>query len=154
MKLFRGIIFGIPFSLLLWVLIISGCTHVYRENNMVYVKGFINNVSYNDLSRLIVDDAVVVLDSDGGEVAPSVKIAELIRRHNADTRVDNQCASACVLMFGAGRHRSLSSGARIGVHRSDASEIVNSAISDFMLIYGTPNRIVQAMMTTPHYSIH
>jgi hypothetical protein len=59
---------------------------------------------------------IVWLNSPGGEVETSTRIADLIDRFNLGTHVDGQCASSCFIMFMAGKSRSFSPNAKIGVH--------------------------------------
>ncbi len=154
MKLFRGIIVGLPVSLALWVLLVTGCTYVTRDSATVRVTGFIDRDSYAEFSRLIDDHTLVVLDSDGGLVAPAARMAGLISTRRADTRTESRCASACALAFSAGTHRSIGRDGRIGVHRSDAGPVVDQAMGDLMSSFGTPKSIVQTMLATPNHSIH
>ena len=155
MKLFRGLLLSIPFSMGLWALLLAGCTEVSRDTNSVRVTGYIDKDTYAELNQLLDNHhTTVVLDSDGGLLAPAARIAGLINSNGADTRAENQCASACVLAFSAGRHRSIAPDARIGVHRSDGGPLVDQAMGDLMTTFGTPKSIVQAMLATPNRSVH
>ena len=155
MKLFRGILLGIPSSAALWALLIAGCTYVSHDTNAVRVTGYIDKDTYAEVDRLLDNHhTTVVLDSDGGLLAPAARMAGLINASGADTRAENQCASACVLAFSAGRHRSIAPDARIGVHRSDAGPLVDQAMGDLMTTFGAPKSIVQAMLATPNRSVH
>jgi hypothetical protein len=59
---------------------------------------------------------IVWLNSPGGAVVTSERISDLIDRSNLWTHVDGLCASGCFMMFMAGKHRSFSPDAKIGVH--------------------------------------
>jgi hypothetical protein len=61
---------------------------------------------------------IVRLASPGGDVATSENIADLIVRFDLWTHVDRLCASSCFLIFMAGKNRTFSPHAKIGVHRA------------------------------------
>ncbi len=56
------------------------------------------------------------LDSDGGRVFAARAMARLVRENRLDTRVARRCASACTLVFMAGKTRRLGPGGRLGFH--------------------------------------
>ncbi|WP_264210260.1 hypothetical protein [Leisingera thetidis] len=58
----------------------------------------------------------VSLTSPGGLIAEARGAARLIRERGLATRAEGLCASACTLMFAAGRRRSLGRGGRLGFH--------------------------------------
>ena len=58
----------------------------------------------------------LVLQSDGGRVFAARALAKLVREYDLDTRVEATCASACTLVFMAGRHRVLGPAGRLGFH--------------------------------------
>ena len=59
-----------------------------------------------------------VLDSNGGNPFRAYAIAEVLRKKNVNTGVaeNGVCASACVIIWGAGLHKSVSASSRVGVH--------------------------------------
>lgn len=61
----------------------------------------------------------VVLDSDGGRIFEALRMADLIRARGLDTRVEQNCASACTLILLAGKDRSAHRFAQIGFHQPD-----------------------------------
>jgi hypothetical protein len=63
---------------------------------------------------------VVSLNSPGGHVAPAMEVAEIVHSRGLTTYVDRFCASACTLVFLAGRERWLAPGARLGFHQARA----------------------------------
>lgn len=128
MRLFRGLVIAVPLSLLLWTALLSGCKET--------------------LSSL------VVLNSDGGPVAEAALLSSRIRERGADTRVEGECASSCILLFAAGQNKSLSYGSRVGVHRSDGGALVDSAMADLLLAFDTPPRIIKSMLATPNSRIY
>jgi ATP-dependent protease ClpP protease subunit len=60
----------------------------------------------------------IILDSQGGDIAAAMKIGRMIRSSRGHTIIDGQatCASACVLIFGAGVSR-FSWAGKLGMHR-------------------------------------
>ena len=60
----------------------------------------------------------IELDSPGGSAAEGFALAALVRDRGLDTYVRADCASACVLVFAAGRERLAAPSARFGLHRS------------------------------------
>jgi ATP-dependent protease ClpP protease subunit len=66
------------------------------------------------------EDAMVLLSSPGGSLAPSLQIGEIVRLKGFKTYVpDNvECTSACALIWLAGSTRYLASTARVGFHAS------------------------------------
>jgi hypothetical protein len=60
---------------------------------------------------------VVHLNSAGGRLGEATKLARLIRGRGLATYSADVCASACAIVFAAGRERYLRAGARLGFHR-------------------------------------
>lgn len=58
----------------------------------------------------------VRLESGGGALGEARRLRELIIAHGLDTDSREQCSSACVSAFIAGRHRLLARRARLGLH--------------------------------------
>lgn len=58
----------------------------------------------------------LVLNSDGGMVVAARAIATEVLKKGMDTQVTGRCASACTLIFLAGRERHLTPGGQIGFH--------------------------------------
>src|SRR5215471_10979984 len=73
------------------------------------------------------DNAAVVLRSNGGRLLPAIKIGEMIRTKGYTTYVREYCASACTLIWLAGQQRHMAPAALIGLHAAyDASSGVMS----------------------------
>jgi len=76
----------------------------------------------------------VLLDSDGGRIFEALRMADLIRERGLDTRVEQNCASACTLILLAGKERSAHKFAQIGFHQPDfpglSDEEKNGIIAD------------------------
>ena len=71
------------------------------------------------LRRYLVEDADITtlrLYSYGGSVWAGFRLADIIIDFDLDTEVVDDCASACTLMFLAGKGRRMERGARLGFH--------------------------------------
>lgn len=60
---------------------------------------------------------VLRLAGPGGDAREAVLMAISVRRRELDTHVSLSCASACTVVYLAGRMRTLKRGARLGFHR-------------------------------------
>jgi hypothetical protein len=109
----------------------------------------------NDDGRLV---TAVRLDSAGGSLAESVKLAELIRRAKLPTVVaaGSRCASACFIVFAAGVEKFASHGAAIGVHgvsdrfgrETAQTEAATRSMARLASAFGVPSRIARQMVAT------
>jgi hypothetical protein len=96
---------------------------------------------------------IVSLNSPGGHVAPAMEVAEMIHSRGLATYVDRFCASACTLVFLAGRERWLAPGARLGFHQArapgfstaDADAVLQAAYERFAL----PSAFIARALRTP-----
>ena len=61
---------------------------------------------------------VLHLNSAGGLIEAAREMADIIIDFELDTRVTDECASACFTLFLAGESRQLDRGGRLGFHRS------------------------------------
>jgi hypothetical protein len=89
--------------------------------DLITIKGEIkenDDVVFATLTRSIaVSQAVVVLDSPGGQIYPALEIAKIILIKNFGTYVeDASCASACALIWLAGPRPTISKNGRVGFH--------------------------------------
>jgi hypothetical protein len=99
------------------------------------------------------------LNSPGGNIAASVKIAELVRDGKIATSVTDRakCASACFIVFAAGSQRFADPNALVGVHgASDESgkETLRSSAATLSMArilkdLGVPPGIIGKMVVTP-----
>ena len=99
----------------------------------------------------------IVLISEGGNLLEGTRMGRTVRSSGLFTLVpqDSVCASACFLMFAAGRSRFVGDSARIGVHSatSDAGENTMSQSATVMMAreasqYGVPSSVIGRMVTT------
>lgn len=103
--------------------------------------------------------AMIELESPGGRIPAARGIARRILDRGLATRATGTCASACTLIFAAGRARSLAPGARLGFHgyhigiydsaiRSLATE--ESRDSAFLRARGIAPGFIARAFATPH----
>lgn len=110
----------------------------------------------------------VFLDSPGGDLVESVKIAHLLEKSYAATHVDAgaRCYSACFILWMSGVSRNVSQGATLGVHRINVKvdgEAVDPAserfasiarrVEYYMASLGTPRTILDKMNATASASM-
>ena len=109
----------------------------------------------NDRGRLV---AALRLDSPGGSLAESVKIAELVQRTKIAVVVGPraQCASACFLIFAAGTEKFVGYGAAIGVHGASdrygritpRAAAATVSMARMVREFGVPPGIVEKLVVT------
>ncbi len=106
----------------------------------------------------------VYLDSPGGDLVETVRIAQLLEKSYAATHVDSgaRCYSACFILWMSGVSRSVADGATLGVHRINVKvdgEVMDPAserfagiarrVEFYMASLGTPRTILDKMNATP-----
>jgi hypothetical protein len=109
----------------------------------------------------------LALDSQGGSIAGAADMTDWVKANHVDTVVANgaNCASACVMVWGAGVHKSVGVKGRIGVHSGSSSnpndknyDAVANAATLFMAkaiaSEGAPATVVAAATTTESADIH
>lgn len=105
------------------------------------------------------DRPVYALNSPGGVVSVAVHIASMMQEQNTLVAVFSgaECASACFLLFAAGREKLVSPGAVIGIHSArsggageDWDALATTAvIAKLASAYGVPDDIVGKLVRTP-----
>lgn len=102
--------------------------------------------------------AGLALSSPGGDAAGALRIAMRVVSTGLATRVDagGTCASACFIVFAAGRPRSVGPGAVLGVHRvavggrdAPRGKPIDDRLAVVLRDLGTPGNVVAAMLSTP-----
>jgi hypothetical protein len=101
---------------------------------------------------------VVELDSPGGNVGAAAEIADVVHRDGLGTVVwkGYVCASACVMIFFAGKTRTLDDGGVLGVHRAvgpdgletPASRKASLLIADKLASYGVSRTTTDKLLVT------
>jgi hypothetical protein len=109
----------------------------------------------NDRGKLVV---ALRLDSLGGSLAESVKIAELVQRTKIAVVVGSKarCASACFLIFAAGIEKFVGYGAEIGVHGASdqygritpRAAAATVSMARMVREFGVPPGIVEKLVVT------
>lgn len=97
-----------------------------------------------------------IMTSPGGNLREGVRLAETIRSSALDSGVIDQCASACFLMFAAGRTKYIIDDAEIGVHSASMaggretteSQAITTLMARAAYDYGVPAAIIGKMVTT------
>jgi ATP-dependent protease ClpP protease subunit len=96
----------------------------------------------------ILNNATVVLKSNGGKLLPAIKIGELIKTKGYATYVQEYCASACTLIWLAGQQRYMTPTALIGLHAAyDAGSgmvngMANALVGAYLNKIGLPYEAV------------
>jgi hypothetical protein len=103
------------------------------------------------------NNATVVLRSNGGRLVPAIKIGETIRAKGYATYVDEHCASACALIWLAGQQRYMSPTAQIGFHAAynensgQEGGIANALVGAFLTKMGLPyEAVIYATVAAPN----
>lgn len=85
----------------------------------------IGDIAYEDvatlrsiLSRHADRIDTIRLTSDGGYIEAAYEMAAIITDYGLRTEVEGECASACAILFAAGKERVMNRGGRIGLHPS------------------------------------
>ncbi len=98
------------------------------------------------------------LQSPGGDARGALLLVRDVLARGVDTSVPEggTCASACFLVFAAGRHRLAGQGALIGVHGAAENgedtprmAVVNEKLANVLRSLHVPERIVDHMLDTP-----
>lgn len=111
--------------LLFHALLAEAVSHAYAaeivfRGDTAHLKG---DLDPQDILRLFAalnenQPESVSLDSRGGSVLMAMLLAKLVANRQIETRVDQgqSCASACVFVLLAGKHRKVHPSARVGLH--------------------------------------
>jgi len=93
--------------------------YVLEDGKEIKISGFLAFRIDEKFARTLVEHPsiwLVHLNSHGGRLDPARKLRDLIETHGLATYTSEQCNSACLLPFIAGRTRILKSGAKLGFH--------------------------------------
>ena len=106
-----------------------------------------------------VENAVVLLESEGGLVAEAIEIGNAIRLKGFSTGVINGsvCNSSCGLIWLAGSPRGLSKSAKVGFHAAYAqsgghvaeSGVANALVGRYLTLLNLPERMVTFATSPP-----
>ena len=121
---------------------------------IIWVSGEIKNGDDAKFRRLSIEhkDAIVVLDSDGGQLMPALEIGKIIRLAGYTTMVgdDFVCTSSCALIWLAGSPRFLETEGKVGFHASyrdingkfEETGVGNAVIGHYLSLLNLPQRAV------------
>ncbi len=126
--------------------------------SIVQINGEITKATEASFLRILEHEDIssVELNSEGGQVYAALSIADQIHAQGIDTwiRPNNECHSACALIFLAGERR-LADGL-LGVHQfrtdeqdNSLTQLVVSDIYSSLSSYGTPDELISVMLRTP-----
>jgi hypothetical protein len=114
-----------------------------------------------------IGETTLVLDSPGGMIGGAASMAEWVKSNKVDTIVPNGslCASACVMVWGAGYRKAAGDTARIGVHSAWSDEtdadkqagvaaVGTVAMARALSEEKAPAAIVAAVATTESNAMH
>ncbi len=91
------------------------------QGDTILIEGFIGFRTNTALRALLEGPDVAYtklrLNSDGGRIFAARAIANALISHDINTEVTGRCASACTLVFLAGKRRHLLDGGQIGFHQ-------------------------------------
>jgi hypothetical protein len=150
---------------------------VIGDTMVIHAKGMIaynENEAFNafretwaNRPRGAVKHLTLALDSSGGSIAGAAAMTEWVKANHVDTVVANgaSCASACVMVWGAGVHKSVGVNGRIGVHNGSSTDpndndkdAHGAAATVFMAktiaSEGAPPSVIAAAATTDASAIH
>lgn len=105
------------------------------------------------------EDAIVLLESDGGLVKEAIEIGEVIRLKGFATGVINNsaCNSSCGLIWLAGSPRGLSKSGRVGFHAAYSqsgsgiaeSGVANAIVGRYLTLLNLPEKVVIFATSSP-----
>jgi hypothetical protein len=121
----------------------------------IVVKG---EIDFGDEERfesiaLGVEEGLVLLESDGGRVDPALRIGKAmrLRRYLSAVPFGSRCASACGLIWLAGKERLVFPGGTVGFHvayrsasgRNEESGQANALVGAYLNQLGLPDRAIE-----------
>lgn len=108
---------------------------ISRDGKSLTISGPIVSGVANDLNDRLASSPnvqTVVLNSNGGRIIEALAMADIIRARGLSTKVEENCESACTLIFLAGKERSASPLSAIGFHQPDFPAITESERQDMI----------------------
>lgn len=144
-ELRRGIKFFVSALMLVGASTSALGAELYNETlengtEVIFLNGPISSGDEERFRELSVKykNAIVVLNSSGGMLKPALEIGRQIRLRGYRTLVmeDDQCASACALIWVAGTQRILSGDGKVGFHASyidEGGRKVESGVANAMV---------------------
>lgn len=100
---------------------------------------------------------VVQLNSVGGRLHEAMLLAGELERRRLVTHTSDECSSACVVVYLAGRKRYLAPGARLGFHSASVAGLggelaqePNREMAAVFRHHGLPENFIRRALATPH----
>jgi hypothetical protein len=130
---------------------------VSHERVVLVMSGMIGRGSYREFRRAVSRSKaeVVVLEGPGGILGEALLIAEEVRRRGLTTVVaaNGRCASACAIVFLAGRTKHMGRGAAVGLHAASfengvADPQATSIMAGYLRELGVPANTLRRMAST------
>jgi hypothetical protein len=113
------------------------------ETPIIGVNGQIEEADVDRFQALAAtrNNAMILLRSEGGKMAPALRIGEMIRAKGYNTIVKDYCMSACALIWLAGSKRLMTATAHIGLHQAyivagQADGMLNAIIGSYLTRLG------------------
>lgn len=104
------------------------------RGDTILIDGFVGFRTHTALLELLETPespyTTLRLNSDGGRIFAARAIANALILHDINTEVAGRCASACTLMFLAGKQRLLLDGGQLGFHQylqTSSVQVLNTA---------------------------
>lgn len=141
-------------------LVVHANGQITDDKSWLYTNFIITKLATNE-PRPIVS---IIFNSPGGSPNGALVLGDMIGRFHLNTGVEHggQCVSACVLAWGRGAHKSVSTTSAVGVHQvqfnpagpvtlADASGFIsyNGKLAKFLQDDGAPYSVVYAAVNTP-----
>jgi hypothetical protein len=136
-------------------------TGKYRDVTALSMKGVIGPGSYREFVRFIrrTKPDLIVLEGPGGVLGEAILIADEVHRRGISTAVkaNTHCASACAVIFLAGRAKFMGRGAKVGLHSASfidgqADPEATDVMAAYLAELGVPASTLQRMaMTAPDH---
>lgn len=167
--------FALFASLLLNAMAPAGAADIVAHRQGVLIQGNIQKGDYAKIVQFVRHPdnfgrfaRFVFLDSPGGDLAETVKIAHLLEQSHAATHVQSgaRCYSACFILWMSGVSRNVSQGGALGVHRihvkvdgkamdptSERFASIARRVEYYMANLGTPRTILDKMNATASASM-
>lgn len=124
-----------------------------EERSVIVVEGILEEADIKAFRQaaFALDEAVVLLSGPGGEVNAAIQIGRAIRLKGFSTLVtDNDCLSACALIWLSGEDRYMSGSARIGFHaayvetdgKAETTGVGNALVGAFVSTLGLNEEVI------------
>ena len=117
------------------------------------LRALLDSEAARDLKR-------VELASPGGRVREAERMAAALKQHGHESRAVGTCASACTLVFLAGKPRQLTPTGQLGFHRASTGtynpvfeELANQQLASTYRDLGLPQAMIDTTLRTPSHSM-